>query len=239
MAESCGRRTKSCRICKYRFSKAEHSLWNCPGCGEYRGCTQKVSEPGKACRYHGGKSLKGVVHPQFKGGKYSKYMPTGMAGRYASFMEDSDRLTLADETAILQTLLADYLDKLAGLAHAGAWAKANEVFENIGKAAASGQEIRVGVLMAELGDILINGTKEGVLVKDIQTTIEQIRRNKETEGRMAEKSEQLIPLSDFVAFVDATMYLLRTYVKPLSGSGEALRQGAHLFEIQGATVHPE
>lgn len=101
----CGRRTKTCRNCKRKYKKEEYELWECPQCGEPRACTQEVEAEGKACHYHGGKSLKGAASPRFKHGRYSDYFPKGYADMFEASMSDPDMLSLLPNLALIDTYM--------------------------------------------------------------------------------------------------------------------------------------
>lgn len=108
----CGRRTQKCRACKYEYSKADYDLWECPQCGEDRHCGQLVKEAGKACRRHGGESLKGLASPQFKHGGYSKYLPGRYRKRYEEAMGDPDLLELLPDIALIRAKINTLIDQL-------------------------------------------------------------------------------------------------------------------------------
>jgi hypothetical protein len=44
-------------------------------------CTQPPAPGSTRCRYHGGHSCRGAASGTWKHGRYSKYLPTGLAGR--------------------------------------------------------------------------------------------------------------------------------------------------------------
>jgi hypothetical protein len=64
------------------------------------------------CYYHGGPSLKGTAHPNFKDGHTSKYLPARLQATYEEMMADPDILTLRREVGIIRTRLAELQGKL-------------------------------------------------------------------------------------------------------------------------------
>lgn len=62
------------------------------------------------CALHGGKSLSGVNHPNFKTGLYAKDTPSQFHERAERFM-NADPFDLVSEIALLRTLLAEYLSR--------------------------------------------------------------------------------------------------------------------------------
>lgn len=65
------------------------------------------------CRMHGGKSLKGAEHPNFKSGNYSIYrehISDKLKEKVAAF-QDADPLDLTHELALTRALLAEFLSR--------------------------------------------------------------------------------------------------------------------------------
>ena len=57
------------------------------------------------CKLHGGKSLAGAAHPNFKTGRYSKYLPKHLAKAYDEIKADPKLLQLDDDVALLEARL--------------------------------------------------------------------------------------------------------------------------------------
>lgn len=69
------------------------------------------SEPGfEVCRFHGGKSPRGVDHPSFKTGLYSQYLPGSIQAKVETFL-NADPFELLSELALLRALLAEYVGR--------------------------------------------------------------------------------------------------------------------------------
>ncbi len=75
-------------------------------------CKAKAMENGR-CRIHGGKSLRGMDHPNFKTGAHSiyrDYLPNAIKGKVAAF-ENADPLDLTHELALTRALLAEFVSR--------------------------------------------------------------------------------------------------------------------------------
>jgi hypothetical protein len=78
-------------------------------------CTQKPMRNGR-CRMHGGKSLAGAAHPNFRTGKRSRYfksVPAAMRDGYKAALNDPDLLSMGAEIALLTTRTSALLDRLS------------------------------------------------------------------------------------------------------------------------------
>jgi hypothetical protein len=72
---------------------------------------KKSAVPGfEVCEIHGGKSLRGADHPNFKTGIYAKDTPHKFHEKAQRFL-DADPFDLIPEIALMRTLLADYLSR--------------------------------------------------------------------------------------------------------------------------------
>lgn len=64
------------------------------------------------CRMHGGSSLRGIAHPSYKTGRYSKYVPNRMAERYELAVSDPELLNLSEEIALVDARVSDVLSRV-------------------------------------------------------------------------------------------------------------------------------
>src|SRR5689334_1272270 len=64
------------------------------------------------CRIHGGLQPQGIARPGFKTGRYSKYLPARLAGRYEEAASDPELLALKDDIALLDTRIAQTVSAL-------------------------------------------------------------------------------------------------------------------------------
>lgn len=115
---NCGRKKKVCRHCGHRFPREEKELINCPECGEDRRCTLPGVGSGGACRFHGGASPQGVMHPNWRNGSRSKYSPfKRLPAKFQPIIEEvaNDVLDLTDLAIVLK---AHFYEVVSG-AHQG------------------------------------------------------------------------------------------------------------------------
>lgn len=74
------------------------------------GLCQKYAMENGRCKLHGGKSLRGPAHPNYKNGLYAKDTPEKYREKAERFIE-ADPFDLASEIALLRTLLAEYFSR--------------------------------------------------------------------------------------------------------------------------------
>lgn len=71
---------------------------------------KRHAKPGRTvCKIHGGDTPVGLAAPNFKTGRYSKYLPTGLAERYIVARTDPELLSLRDEIGLVDTRISEVL----------------------------------------------------------------------------------------------------------------------------------
>src|SRR5262245_31214402 len=66
-------------------------------------CKNPALPPTTKCRFHGGASLRGVAHPNFKTGAHSRYLPKHLRQDYQRAVTDPELLSLKSQAALLAT----------------------------------------------------------------------------------------------------------------------------------------
>ena len=64
-------------------------------------CKRFASVGREVCSVHGGKSLRGVSHPGFRHGRYSKALPARLSKEFRKLLADPNLVGLRDELALL------------------------------------------------------------------------------------------------------------------------------------------
>lgn len=99
--------------CDYHYTD-EHAA-ECPHCGTPRRRCLNFPEKGReACRFHGGRALRGHQSPLYKGKGFSKFLPTRLMEHLRLSLGNPDILNLTTDIALLearQTELAARLEE--------------------------------------------------------------------------------------------------------------------------------
>ena len=76
------------------------------------GTCRRIAMPNGRCDMHGGKSLRGIAHPQFRTGQRSRYALSGaLEERYTRHLADLDYIALRDEIALATVAIEDLAAK--------------------------------------------------------------------------------------------------------------------------------
>lgn len=97
-------------------------------------CKQPVVAGSTKCRFHGGKTPKGIASPHFKTGRYSRYLPylpERLQDRFSAAQQDPELLSLESEIALVDSRLTDLLSRV-DTGEAGAlWKAAQASFQDL------------------------------------------------------------------------------------------------------------
>lgn len=116
------------KFCNGRRSRADKYCRHAPGWG-----TDHAGEG--RCKLHGGASLKGPDHPNWRHGARSKYvkrLPELLAPSFVEAAENDDPLSLRDEIALTDALIMRYLENVkAGSAKGGGYVNIKSVYSDL------------------------------------------------------------------------------------------------------------
>ena len=168
--------------------------------------------PNGRCRMHGGKSLRGIAHPQFKDGRYSKDMPVRLLERYQAAIDDPELLNMRHEIALLQSRLSDLLTRVDTGESKSLWEKAKELAVDIQKAIYN-ENYGAAIISATLLDHTIgSGLTDFEAWEQIQSIVEQIRKLSESEQKRLVAAQQMITSEQAMTFVAAIVDSVRRHV---------------------------
>lgn len=195
----CGRRRRNCTKCGYKYKKGDRS-WECPECGYTRKCQQLVSNPGDACRFHGGASLRGPAHPRWNGGKYAKDLPAALGERFQEAFENPELLTLRHEIALVDARLGQCLSRLSSGGIGEVWVglrKAWRAFQN------AGTQKEVQEAISELSALINQGDADYTAWREIDGLLTQRRKLTESERKARVEAQQIMTMEQAATLMAA------------------------------------
>ena len=207
MAE-CGRKTKACRACGHKYPKAEHDLDACPECGEERKCRRPAMANG-ACYLHGGASPKGLAHPRYKTGKWSKYMPQRMLPRYEESQVDTELLALRADIALVDARIADLLEKVDSGESGQQWKHLSVLRLEVYDAKRRGDDVAGKEALEGILHTIGRGKADSAAWYDVIGLIEQRRKLVESERKRLVEMKQMVTVEESMLLVNAAVHSMR------------------------------
>lgn len=171
-------------------------------------CKNSAMKGRGTCRFHGGKTPGGIALPQFKDGRYSKYIPARLTTRYEQGLADGRLLELGDEIALLDSRLTDLLSRVDDGESASLWGKLIALWRNYQKS--EGLD-RVGFGL-EI-DQLIEAARDDYLAwNEIHTILEQRRKLVESERKRLVEIQQTITAKEAMTLIAALLGIIKDNV---------------------------
>lgn len=167
-------------------------------------CKQPVVPGREVCRYHGGLTPRGIAHPNFKHGRYSKSLPTRLAAQYQASINDPELLKLDDEIALVEARIHELLKRLDENQSRALWSDLSNAYRQIREAIKIGQK-----------DLLIEGINriESILAKreryelwdELYKVVDVKRRLVESRRLHLIQEQQIISAEQAMALVSALL----------------------------------
>lgn len=190
-------------------------------------CKQPAINGTSKCRYHGGASLTGIAHPNFKTGRYSKHLPTRLAARYAEALSDPQLLELRDEIALMGTRLGELVERVDSGESAQRWKALQDAYESLQAATRSGNTTAFQVAMAALGRAIDAGGQDYQTWREIAELTEQRRKLVESEHKRLVAMQQMITTERAMTLLAVITDTIRKHVSDptaLAGISADIRQ---------------
>lgn len=178
----------------------------------------------KRCRMHGGKTPRGIASANWKHGRFSKYLPTGLRHRYEEELGDPELLALNDEIALLRSRLSTLLEKLDFAPDSGStWValrreldqfeSAQQYASGLPKGDARVEKMReVSQLFDQLKSTIKRGAAEWAAWREIITLTDQVKRLTESEQKRRVAGEHILGMHDVMALFDYMVNLINDIV---------------------------
>ena len=163
-------------------------------------CRGKAMANGR-CRFCGGKARRGVAHPKWKGGAYSKYMPKGVANRYKDAITDPDLLSSRDEIALIQLRIQDLMGKMKDGGTADMWGSLRQEFVNVEASIRQGDPAAMNKALTALGEIIEQGAEAEQVWEEMYEAIEAKTKVGEREWRRLRDLRQFMTVQQSMDLV--------------------------------------
>lgn len=168
---------------------------------------------GKAvCYHHGGATPAGPTLPQFKTGRYSKYLPERLRGRYEEAQGDREILVLRDEIALADARLADLLTRVDAGESGALWKELKELVERLGTAVESADlDVARGALKG-LAEVVKRGSTDASAWQEVQGVMMLREHLVRSERLRLVQMQQMITVEQAMTLIAALTESVRRHV---------------------------
>lgn len=161
---------------------------------------------------HGGKSLGGIASGTFKTGRYSKYLTANLSEKYQAARADSHLLELREEIALVDTRLAELIERVGAGESKDLWRTLKAVNLELNTAIRGKDTTRMATAVRSIGEIIDQGTDEYQGWLGIFEVIEQRRKLVESERKRLVEMQQVITSERAMLMIAALVDIVRQHV---------------------------
>jgi hypothetical protein len=197
--------------------------------GQY--CAKYPMSNGR-CERHGGKSLAGAAHPNFRHGRDSKYLLARLQEDYERNVKDETLRTLVDEIAMARVMAQEMMDKGGSLVQ---WQDAKESWQAFERAETQGGRMVARKYRQEHAAIMKQGGEGWRNRAQILDTFERLRRLVDSEHKHRSDNGLAITHEQLATEMAAVAALVRKHLKDEESRRAFLRE---LEELTGSIPSP-
>jgi hypothetical protein len=194
------------------------------------------------CRKHGGRSLSGLAHPNFKTGRYSKDLPTQMALRAAEARGNPELLSVSDDIALIETRIAEVLTQLGTGESGGTWLALKRRIDEFHVAMTRGDMAGMNEHFQAMRALVREGASTALAWQELRR-LEEVRcKLVQTEMKTLQGLQQMLTMQQHLLAVsaqtDAWVQAVKAHADPDTGRRilrDAQAEGDRLATLEART----
>ncbi len=156
-------------------------------------CGANAMDGKEKCYHHGGASTGAPI----KTGRYSKFLPTQLAGHYEDAINDADLISLRGEAELVQTLIFDAVQALDFNQCQAAW----DSLEALAKGFFSADAAEKAEIGREMCNVVNDGVEAWRQVRNVLGYVESKRKLAETESKRIKETAETMNAKQAMALV--------------------------------------
>ncbi len=199
-------------------------------------CTQPAIQGSTKCRYHGGKTPKGIASPHYKGKGRSKYIPVNLLAHYQDAKNNPDLLNLHADIHLIDALLLSNFQYLDTEESGEAWKAIRKSVIDMQLAFNKDDYGKCLILLAEMRDIIDRRVLHYATEQEIRDKLEQRRKLVETVHKIDFQKERAITAEQAMLLMSA---LLDSVRRNVTDNGALSAVQADFIRLVGSTHQRE
>jgi hypothetical protein len=165
------------------------------------------------CRLHGGKSLKGVAHPNYQGKGFSSYLPDRLVKIYDDVEADNEHTLLSRNIKLREVLIRETLAKLDDSPEsAEIWQTLRRLWDDLRVAFTSENYGKVELVMRQVDRLIDERVLYFAALDQIQTGLAEQRKDKQAIAAIEFKGENAVPATELMVLMGAVLKIIQTVV---------------------------
>jgi hypothetical protein len=173
----------------------------------------KSPMPNGRCALHGGKSLKGEQHPNFKHGKFSDYLPQRLVKIYEDVQADDEHTLLSRNIRLREMFIRERLAMIDDVPDsAETWKQLREAVDELNKAYRNSDDGKVYGAIAAIENIIDERTLYFQAVEEIRIDLAEQRKDKQVISSIEQRGENAITAKELMVFMGAVLHVINNTV---------------------------
>lgn len=188
-------------------------------------CKQPACQGSTKCRYHGGKSLRGAAHPNFKDGSYvKKSMPTQLAAKYEASLNDPDLMNIRWIAALRSAFIQERLEALSlGGDLANILENLNANYQDMRTAYYAANSSGMHAALERYRLIIDDGQRYNAMRNEIEAALNDQRKDITDYEAIIHRGENAIPFEQVVTLLAAfSAFIMKEFADDTKRMNRAL-----------------
>lgn len=175
-------------------------------------CRQYAIIGSTKCHYHGGKTPRAIGSPQFKTGRYSKYLPARLADRYHEASQDPELLALRDDIALLDSRLSELIQRVDSGESSALWETFKKTVRAYGKVRTARDRDKGDAAWGAVLDVLADADQDYSAWNEVITLIDLRSKLSERERKRLTDMQQMMTAEQALTLLGAVAGVIRKHV---------------------------
>lgn len=179
------------------------------------------------CYHHGGKSPTGMQSPNYRHGRYSKYMPAPLGERFMATHDDPELLSLQADVTLVTERINQLLERATSGESGAAWKQLGKLWHEFRRFRAAGNIVKMQETLELLAEPLERGLADHAAWEELGLQLDRRARLAEQEQRRLEKLKATLTVDEALGLLGTVLDVLRRHVEDpdvLSAIGADLEQ---------------
>lgn len=175
-------------------------------------CRRLAMVGNTVCYLHGGRSRRGIFSPQYKTGKYSKYLPVYLKESFETAIHDPDLLELRAELALCYTRLTTLLQQLDVEGTVAAWTTLRKALKVFRDAEVKGDIAAMRDHLTTISRLITDGAQDMEVWSEVYTVMETRRRLIETEHKRLVAGQHMLTAERATLLVSTILETVKDHI---------------------------
>lgn len=175
-------------------------------------CKNACAPGYKVCRFHGGKTPRGVNSPHFKTGERSillKALPARMQAAYEDAASDPQLLDLKRQVALIDSRLIDLLGRVDTGESGALWKDIGKTYTDLRVAVRTSDANEMLKALAKMDILIDRGMNDYQAWSEIQRLLDDRRKHVETQQRIETAGERGVGVNEVMTLIGAIVEIAR------------------------------